>query len=67
MEAEYKKYCSFCEKKAGSSFLSVNVDAYKRIFNKKDLEDLPKELRRALVVQEQVRILKKTPTWSISE
>ena len=67
MEAEYKKYCSFCEKKAGSSFLSVNVDAYKRIFNKKDLEDLSKELRRALVVQEQVRILKKTPTWSISE
>lgn len=64
VEAEYKKYCAFCEKKAGSSFLSVNMDAYKRIFNKKDLEDLSKELRRALVVQEKVRVLKKTPTWS---
>ena len=64
MEAEYKKYCAFCEKKAGNSFLSVNMDAYKRIFNKKDLEDLSKELRRALVVQEKVRALKKTPTWS---
>lgn len=67
MEAEYKKYCAFCEKKAGKSFVSVNVDAYKRIFNKKDLEDLPKELRRALVVQEKVRVLKNTPSWSKAE
>lgn len=67
MEAEYKKYCAFCEKKAGKSFVSVNMDAYKRIFNKKDLENLPKELRRALVVQEKVRILKNHPTWSKAE
>ena len=67
MEAEYKKYCAFCEKKAGKSFVSVNMDAYKRIFNKKDLEDLPKELRRALVVQEKVRILKNHPSWSKAE
>ena len=67
MEAEYKKYCAFCEKKAGNSLLGVNMDAYKRIFNKKDLEDLSKELRRALVVQEKVRILKKTPTWSAEQ
>jgi hypothetical protein len=67
IESEYKKYCAFCEKKAGKSFVSVNVDAYKRIFNKKDLEDLPKELRRALVVQEKVRILKNHPTWSKAE
>ncbi|MBR5901717.1 hypothetical protein IKZ40_05155 [bacterium] len=68
-EAEnmYKKYCAYCEKKAESSFLSVNMDAYKRIFNKKDLESMDKELRRALVVQEEVRKLKKRPTWSAAE
>ncbi len=67
IEAEYRKYCAFCEKKAGKTLISVNMDSYKRIFNKKDLEDLTKELRRALVVQEKVRILKKNPTWSKAE
>lgn len=67
VEEQYKKYCDFCRKLGETSLLSVNMDAFKRIYNKKDLENMPKELRRALVVQEMMRKLKGCPSWSKTE
>ena len=64
VDARYEKYCDFCHKLGETSMISINVDAFKRIYNKKDLETIPPELRRALVVQEMMRELKGCPSWS---
>lgn len=64
VDSRYKKYCDFCHKLGETSMISINVDAFKRIYNKKDLETTPPELRRALVVQEMMRELKGCHSWS---
>ena len=67
VDERYKKYCDFCHKIGDTSMLSVNMDAFKRIYSKKDLENLPRKLRRALVVQEMMREAKGCPSWSKAE
>jgi len=67
VEEQYKKYCDFCRKLGETSMMSINMNAFKKIYNKKDLENMPKKLRRALVVQEMMRKLKGCPSWSKTE
>ena len=65
---EYEKYCRYTEQRynegKGRLFSLKKPTKLRRWFDKKTLETMPLKFRKALVLQEQIRQLLGTPTWS---
>jgi len=63
----YKKYCDYvgkCLKKgAGGTVTSKQIKLLKNIYDKKTLESMPMKYRKALILQEKVRVVLDKPTW----
>jgi len=64
----YKKYCDYvgkCLKKgAGGTVTSKQAKLLKSLYDKKTLETMPMKYRKALILQEKVRVILGKPTWS---